>query len=125
MKRLTAADPHDAWLAWNDLGLQDFGDSTDFAANLGAALADERPLSFAVKRGSFHLGPGPDRPAFEAQPEPMAEHSDTVLVRTVGGALALQMWQYHDVGTEEFPDDFAAWWQAYAASRLLPPMPEG
>ena len=123
IESVASSDLHEAWSAWDFLGVGDFHSAYQFAAAVGPALADERPIHFAIKRGDFHTGPTPGGLAFEGQPEPIAEHSDA-LVDTVGGALALKMWNYDDVPGDEFPADFDAWWKDFAKSRLLPPLPE-
>ncbi|MCA8966095.1 MAG: hypothetical protein KDC48_14510, partial [Planctomycetes bacterium] len=124
IERVASSDPNDGWMSWSGFGLGDFRSSRDFAAAVGSGLTDPRPISFAIKRGSFLFGPTEDGPAFEGQPEPIAEHADQVLVHTVGGALALRMWEYDDVPGDTLPDDFVAWWRDFAAARLYPPLPE-
>ncbi|MGR9106436.1 MAG: hypothetical protein ACU843_05840 [Gammaproteobacteria bacterium] len=121
---IASPDVHSAWANWDLFAAGDLTSSYQFAGALGSALTDPRPIAFAIKRGSFLSGPGPDSPAFEGQPEPIEEHADRVLVRTVAGALALKMWQFNDVPSDGLPEDFAAWWNAFAKSRLYPPLPE-
>lgn len=120
---IASPDPREAWVAWAGFGPVEFADPAAFLRAVGPALVDPRPLSFAVKRGSFLMGPGPDAPAFEGQPVPLSAHRHHALVSTVGSALALRYWTYDDVGGGEFPEDFEAWWARYAQEHLLPPLP--
>ncbi len=103
----------------------DFRRSSDFMVAVGPALADARPISFAIRRGDVTGYP-------VEQPEPIEKHTDAVLVRTVGGAPALTLWQYSDIRADvdpnedaglEFPADYEAWWAERTGALRLPPLP--
>jgi len=118
---IASADPYNAWVAWSFLGAENW---TDLVIAIAPALSDPRPLSFAIRRGDFLTGPGPDKPSYSSQPEPIEEHGDAVLVRTVGEAIALKFWdRAPDREGDEFPDDFQAWWAIFARSQHLPALP--
>ncbi|MBA3886931.1 MAG: hypothetical protein H0X67_14555 [Acidobacteria bacterium] len=108
--------PYDGWSAWSGFGAGTLTSPEAFLYAAGSALADPRPIAFAIRRTS-----APGAPLdFEGQPDPP---QGEVLVRTVGEAMALHLSQYLTVDTNTLSDDFRVWWSEYARRRLLPPMP--
>ncbi len=112
VETIAGADLNAAWLAWTHFGAGDLVTAEQFLHAVGPALGDPRPIRFAIYRNG---------PLFEGQPVPIESRPD-VLVRTVGEALALQLWMKEGVGEERFPDDFRAWWAPWAHTRRLPPV---
>jgi len=115
---IASDDLHRAWGSWATFAAGELTSREEFLYAVGAALGDERPLHFAIKRGGFFIHAA-DGPAFEGQPEPIASYADEALAHTVGEALALKLWSY--LPDQDFPADFHAWWREYAASHHLPP----
>lgn len=115
---IASTDPYHAWSAWNHFA-SNAHSAESFLYLFGPALGDTRPVSFAIKRGSFY---GNDsRSLYEGQPEHLHLHSD-VIVNTVGEALALEYWYWLEIKDKQFPDDFSKWWQIWAKEHHLPPI---
>ncbi len=118
VEKIAGTDLREAWMAWSFIGAGQLTTSEQFLFALGAALGDRRPLHFAIRRGSFFQIPGSTLP-FEGQPEPIEGHPDAI-VRTVGDAIAIRLWTMQGVGDRTFPEDFLAWWRAWARGRRIP-----
>jgi hypothetical protein len=137
---LASPDPEAGAAAWSLYGAGIVTSPETFLLLGGAALADPRPIAFAIVAGREGESAGPT-----ALPEPLAAHAEPALARTVGEALALRYWLYLagrqealaartdreaaaelarlDVG--DFPLDFRAWWTDHARTRRLPPAAVG
>jgi hypothetical protein len=136
LEALASPEPEIAAASWSLYGAGVITSPGDLLLLSGAALADRRPISFA-------LVPDPDGEggAMSALSEPMADHGDRVLARTVGEAIALRYWLLlagrHEtlsartdrqaaedlarLGLGAFPSDFPAWWAEQARAHRLPP----
>jgi hypothetical protein len=112
IERIAGADVNDAWLGWNHFAAGELVTPEQFVYAVGPALADARPISFAIYRNGR---------LFEGQPVPIDSRPD-VLAHTVGEALALRLWLKEGVGDERFPDDFGVWWAQWARAHRLPPV---
>lgn len=113
---MAGGDARAAWAAWSGFGAGRLPTSEAFLFAVGSALADPRPIAFAIRRTS-----APGEP-LRVEGRPEAPHGD-VQARTVGEALGLRLWHYQGISSGATAEDFNLWWAGFARRRLLPPAP--
>jgi hypothetical protein len=112
VERLAAAAPREGCDAMK--GLATSADSAEeLLRSLGPALADRRPISFVIV-----AEPG----SAVCRPEPLASFTGVPLARTVGGAVAVKLWQLSGGGGNQLSGDFTASWSEHARRHHLPPL---
>jgi hypothetical protein len=125
VETIASKDPEEAYGAWRYMFSINFSSWTELVVAVGPALADSRPLSFAIRPGDSSYGPGLGWVAFQMKSEPIDTPGTPLLAHTVADAIALILWQrIGDRHGEELPADFAAWYAEHARAKRLPPRPD-
>jgi hypothetical protein len=112
VESVASASPQEGCTNLFWFGPEVFATAEELLNRVGAALGDERPISFVLVQENGRS---------ECKPERLADFEGTPLARTVGEAIAVKLWQFRGVGSETFPEDFRAWWVEYARRRHWPP----